>query len=112
MFSVKWQKAALEGIRIFSERYEECFVSLFHDSGIWCESVIIEKYRFAGKELNRNFVDEIAQRLKEDIVLGRKKRTEWFEIGFRVDHRFLKVNYTENEKEKQRIIEWVSINQK
>lgn len=112
MFKVLFSEEGAEGINLFTKRYEECFVSLFHDSGIWSENVIIDKYRFAAKELNHCFVDEIVQRLKGDTVLGRKKRALWFEVGFHIDHRFMSVCYTENKKEKQRTVEWTSVNQK
>ncbi len=112
MFDVGFRKSVLEGVHDFAKEYEQCFVNLFHDSGIWCEHIILEKYRLASYELHDRFIDEMIKRLSENTLLGRKKVGIYFEIKFHVNRYILHVRYTENKIEKRRIVEWISINRK
>ncbi len=112
MFNVLFREQATEGIRSFVIRYEQCFADLFHDSGIWSENVILEKYRIAATDLGYQFSIEIHKRLQSEVVLGRKKLNTWFEISFHVDTRLIVAYYTEDKKEHTRTVEWIGINRK
>lgn len=112
MFEVLFTEQAAEGLYRFIDRYSDCFESLFRDSGIWAEAVIIQKYRIAARELNDRFIQEIQKKLSEETVFGRKRAGEWFEISFHVDVRLVVAYYSEDKEKKMRSVQWIGINQK
>ncbi len=112
MFELHLRELAISEIKSFIRSYEEGFFTLYRDSGIWAEELIIENYRQAARELSQRIFDGIQAHLVGKLVLGRKIKSNWLELGFYIGDRLITVYFSEDNKNKVRWVESVGIDRK
>lgn len=113
MFKVIFTEMAEFSLKSFVNHYEEGFVNLYKNSGIWAEDTILQQYYQAAILLNNTIVDETENKLKQNEVLGRKpKQNNWYELSFYVGDRFISIVYWEDKKENARYVESIEIGKK
>lgn len=97
----------------FISNYEDAFFSLYHDTGLWNEEMIIESVRANGNKLFDDFYSAVESRLSRTPILGRKKLKKGLhEMDFYVGSRLIIVHYSEDAKEGIRWVESISIDRK
>ena len=111
MFEVKLTQRAIVDIEIFLTGYEDSFLQLYSNTGIWSENLIIDLYAQSARELRDNILQTIEKKLSEDNVLGRKKHDAMFEISLHVAARLITVLYSEQEQY-MRQVEYIFIDRK
>ena len=103
---------AIAEIQNFIRASEEAFFELFRDSGIWAEHIIIQSYLATTTELKKRLFEEIQIRLSKKLVFGRRNLGTLNELVFHVGSRLIIIYYSENLKQKIRIVESVGIDRK
>ena len=111
MFEVKLTQRAIIDIEMFLTGYEDSFLQLYTNTGIWSENLIVDLYTQSARELRDNILSAIEERLGENKILGRKKHKSMFEANFHVATRLITVLYSEKEKY-QRQVEYIFIDRK
>lgn len=106
---VLFSEQALAGLEIYIKRYEDYFVALFTDSGIWSEEIIIEKYRLASKELLHRIIAGIVKRLEMETVLGRKRNGSQFSAHFLVNEKLITIYYLDSANKRERVVVLISV---
>jgi hypothetical protein len=110
---LQFRESALADIRTFVLHYEDAFLELYSDTGLWNEDVILESVRSNAKQLFADIYDAIEQHLGRRVVLGRKtKQARWYEFSFRIGSRLVIVHYSEERKQDTRWVESISIDRK
>ncbi|OGG62529.1 hypothetical protein A3C21_00155 [Candidatus Kaiserbacteria bacterium RIFCSPHIGHO2_02_FULL_59_21] len=110
---LRFRESALADVRSFVFHYEEAFLELYSDTGLWSEDTILESVRSNAKQLFTDIYGAIEEHLERRVVLGRKtKRAAWYEFSFRVGSRLVIVHYSENRKHNIRWVESIAIDRK
>ncbi|MEK7106814.1 MAG: hypothetical protein AAB899_01330 [Patescibacteria group bacterium] len=110
---LRFKESALADVRSFVFHYEDAFLELYSDSGLWSEEIILEGVRGNAKQLFVDVYDAVAKHLEHRLVLGRKRaRRGWHELSFHVGSRLIIVYYSENRKADVRWVESISIDRK
>lgn len=112
MLNVRFRDKAIIDLQIFIHGYEESFLHLYNDSGIWSENAIVNLYKESGTELYERILKNIAAKLEGDKVLGRKERDMVMEIDFFVGSRLVIVLFSDDHKYNIRWVEAISIDRK
>lgn len=106
---VVFSSDALETIDIYCWRLRDFYVSLYTDTGIWAEDVIIHDYRKKSEFLVEMIIDSLTAKASTDIlpfeVYGNRKKST-----FHIEHRRVEILY--EEKDETRIIREISIQYK
>lgn len=110
--NLKFKLQALSELKSFIRNYEEAFYELYRDTGIWSEDLIIQTYEENAKKLYLQILQEIESKLGKKKVLGYKPIGLWQELNFYVDNRLVIVYYSQDLKNKTRLIESISIDRK
>lgn len=111
MFEVKLTQRAIIDIEMFLTGYEDSFLQLYNNSGIWSEKLIVDLYAQSARELRDKILHTTEEKLRENKVLGRKKHDSMFEISFHVGARLITILYSEKEQY-MRQVEYVFIDRK
>ena len=110
---LRFKESALADVNSFVFHYEEAFLELYRDSGLWNEEIILESVRGNSKQLFAEIYDAIEKYLGRNRVLGRKRaRDGWCELSFQVGSRLVIVYYSEDKREGVRWVESISIDRK
>ena len=110
---LRFKESAFADVNSFVFHYEEAFLELYRDSGLWSEEIILESVRGNARQLFAEIYDAIEKYLGRFRVLGRKgTRDGWYELSFRVGSRLVIVYYSEAKKENVRWVESISIDKK
>ncbi|MEK7587138.1 MAG: hypothetical protein AAB453_04705 [Patescibacteria group bacterium] len=112
MPELRFRDLAISQIKVFIRAYEEGFFTLYRDSGIWSEELIIEGYHQAALRLSQQIFENIKLYLGDKKVLGRKVKNSWLEFSFSLDQRLITVYFSENKDDKIRWIESIGIDRK
>ena len=107
---VRFAAAAWLAIDLYVLHYEDSFVELFRDSGLWNEEMILAGYRDSASMLFQKLYEEIEERLSGTSVLGRQKAGKNLQrLVITVGDRVVVLHYSENKKNKARYVETISI---
>ena len=110
---LRFKESALADVCSFVFHYEEAFLELYRDTGLWNEETILESVRGNAKQLFVDVYDAVAKHLEHHLVLGRKRtRGGWHELSFHVGNRLIIVYYSEDRKVDIRWVESISIDRK
>lgn len=114
---LRFKESAFADVNSFVFHYEEAFLELYRDSGLWSEEIILESVRGNAKQLFAEIYDAIEKYLGQYPgqypVLGRKRmRDGWYELSFHVGSRLIVVYYSEDQKGGVRWVESISIDKK
>lgn len=110
---LRYRTSAHADIDAFISRYDEYFVGLYRDTGMWNEESMIQSARLKTDQLFVDIYDTVDQHLERRIILGRKKiHRDAYELLFHVGEMLIVVHYTENKPENTRWVESVSIGRK
>ena len=113
MFKVIFTEMAEFALKSFINYYEDGFVNLYKNSGLWAENLILQQYYQTANQLNSNIIDKIENKLIQKDVLGRKPKLDnWYELDFYVGDRLICLVYSENKKVKTRFVESIEIGKK
>lgn len=112
MLKVRFKSQALSELKSFIRNYEEAFYELYKDTGIWSEDLIIQIYKESARKLYLQILQEIENKLGKKQVLGCKSLGSWQEFYFYVGNRLIIIYYSQNLKNKTRIIESIAIDRK
>ncbi|MFZ1019807.1 MAG: hypothetical protein WAN61_02360 [Minisyncoccia bacterium] len=112
MIKLKFKSRALSELKSFIRNYEEAFYELYRDTGIWSEDLIIQTYQESARKLYLQILQEIENKLDKKQVLGSKSLDLWQELNFYVGDRLVIVYYSQNLKNKVRLIESIAIDRK
>ena len=108
-----FRDSAVADIHTFVAHYEESFVGLYSDSGIWSERIILEGIRMNGKRLFRDIYDSVGSFLAQTPVIGRKKVSKGgYVVYIHVGSRLVVAHYSEDKRENTRWVESISIGRK
>ena len=104
---------AIAALNSYAAHYAEAFVTLYEDSGLWNEELILEGYRKSAKRIRDEILDSIQLHLSRKQIVGRKEiKHGWYEISFHVDTRLIIVHYSEDKQTNTRWVESISIGRK
>ncbi len=110
---LRFKESAFAEVNSFVFHYEEAFLELYRDTGLWNEETILESVRGNAKRLFADIYDAIAEHLERNPVLGRKRaRSGWYQLSFHVGSRLIIVRYSEDRKSGVRWVESISIDRK
>ena len=110
---LRFKESALADVNSFVFHYEEAFLELYRDSGLWSEEIILESVRGNAKRLFAEIYDAIEKYLGLYRVLGRKRtRDGRYELSFQVGSRLVIVYYSEDRRGGVRWVESISIDRK
>ena len=110
---LRFRESAFADVHSFVFHYEEAFLELYSDSGLWSEEIILESVRGNAKQLFTEIYDAIEKYLGRYPVLGRKRvRDGWYQLSFHVGSRLVIVYYSEDRKGDVRWVESISIDRK
>ena len=112
MIKLRFKSQALSELKSFIRHYEEAFYELYRDTGIWSEDLIIQTYQESARKLYLQILQEIENKLGKRQVLGRKSFGLWQELDFYVGNRLIIVYYSQDLKNKARLIESIAIDRK
>jgi hypothetical protein len=112
MLKLKFKSQALSELKNFIRNYEEAFFELYKDTGIWSEDLIIQIYRESARKLYLQILEEIENKLGRREVLGGRSSGFWRELDFHVGNRLIIVYYSQDLKNKVRLIESIAIDRK
>lgn len=112
MLKLRFKPRALSGLESFIRNYEEAFYELYKDTGIWSEDLIVQTYQKSAKKLYSQILQEIENKLGKKQVLGYKSFSLWQELDFYIGNRLIIVYYSQDLKNKFRLIESVAIDRK
>lgn len=112
MLKLRFRSRALSELESFIRNYEEAFYELYKDTGIWSEDLIIQTYRESAKKLYSQILQETENRLGTKQVLGNKSFGLWQELDFYVGSRLIIVYYSQDLKNKFRLIESIAVDRK
>ena len=112
MLKLRFKSQALSGLKSFIRNYEEAFYELYKDTGIWSEDLIIQIYEENARKLYLQILQEIENKLDKKQVLGHKSLGSWQELNFYVGNRLIIVYYSQDLKNKARLIESIAIDRK
>ena len=105
MFKVEFTEGARIELHIFIQKYEDSFVELYSDTGIWSENEIIEGFIKSSRMLYQRIRSAIIEKLGSEKVLGRKIVGKLPEIRFHVGNRLIIILFSEDKENK---IRWIS----
>lgn len=106
-----FREAAIADLHLFIRHYENAFLELYRDTGIWSEDAIIENMRHTAKKLFGDIFSNIEKHMDHPRVLGRKKMQGGLcQLCFYVGTRLVVVYYSE-EKD-MRWVESIAIDRK
>ena len=107
---VRFAAGAWLAIDLYILHYEDSFVELFRDSGLWNEEMIIAGYRDSASRLFENLYGTIEERLSGRSVLGRQRAGKNLQrLILTIEDRVVVLHYSEDKKEKVRYVETISI---
>ena len=106
MYRVEIAPSGLEAIDIFIRSYEDGFIELYEDSGIWSEDLILANYHAAALELYRTIKVKMIGTLMQPTIFGTKRHGNFFEVAFMAQKRLVTVLYRDLPKESLRIIDY------
>jgi len=112
MLNVRFRDKAIIDLQVFIRNYEESFLHLYNDSGIWSENTIKDIYIKSALELYERIRDNIVLKLSKKRVLGRKKHELMIEIDFYVGSRLVIVLFSDDRANNIRWIESIFIDRK
>ncbi len=112
MLKLRFKPQALSELKSFIRNYEEAFYELYKDTGIWSEDLIIQTYQESARKLYSQILQEIDNKLGKKKVLGHKSLGLWQELDFFVGNRLIIVYYSQDFKNKVRLIESIAIDRK
>lgn len=112
MLKLRFKSQALSELQSFIRNYEEAFYELYKDTGIWSEDLIIQTYQESARKLYLQILQEIENKLGKKKVLGYKSLGSWHELDFYVGNRLVIAYYSQDFKNKVRIIESISVDRK
>jgi hypothetical protein len=97
-------------IDLYILHYEDSFVELFRDSGLWNEEMILAGYRDSASKLFQSLYGTVEERLSGTRVLGRQKAGKRLQrLVITIGDRVVILHYSENKKERIRCVETISI---
>src|SRR3989338_4089466 len=73
IMEVRFTAAAWLAIDLYVLHYEDSFIELFRDSGLWNEEMILAGYRDSASRLFQNLYGAIEERLSGTSVFDRQK---------------------------------------
>ena len=110
IMEVRFSEAAWLAIDLYVLHYENSFIELFRDSGLWNEEMILAGYRDSASRLFQNLYIVIEERLSRVSVFGRQKAGRRLQrLVITIEDRVVILHYSENKKAKMRYIETISI---
>jgi hypothetical protein len=112
MIKLGFKSQALSELKSFIRNYEEAFYELYKDTGIWSEDLIIQTYQESARNLYLQILQEIENKLGKNQVLGPKYLGLWRELTFYVGNRLIIVYYSQDLKNKARLVESIAIDRK
>ena|SRR3989344_3336050 len=112
MLEIRFTQKAIIDIEIFIRNYEESFLQLYSDSGIWSEHIIRDMYMKSADQLRDRIIGGIVQKLKQEKVMGRKEHELMVEIDFHVGSRLIVVLFSDKYELSERWIESIFIDRK
>ena len=112
MLEIRFTQKAIIDIEIFIRNYEDSYLQIFNDSGIWSEYIIKDMYRKSADELRENIVSGIVEKLNKKKVFGRKESELMTEIDFYIGSRLVMVLFSDNKESKERRVESIFIDRK
>ncbi|OGZ70317.1 MAG: hypothetical protein A2980_00725 [Candidatus Staskawiczbacteria bacterium RIFCSPLOWO2_01_FULL_33_13] len=112
MLEIRFTQKAIIDVEVFIRNYEESFLQLYSDSGIWSESVIKDMYIKSANELHEKIIDGIVEKLHKKKVLGRKETGLMIEIDFYIGSRLIIVLFSDNHRNSIRQVESIFIDRK
>lgn len=108
-----FKESARADVGAFVRHYEDAFLELYDDTGLWGESEIIESARANAKKLFTEIYAAAGAHLERTPVLGRKKiQSALYTLNFQVGRRLVIVYYSEDKKQNIRWVESISIDRK
>lgn len=96
----------------FLRNYEESFLQLYSDSGIWSEQAIRDMYTKSADELRERIIDGIIEKLDKKKVLGRKEHDLMTEIDFYLGNRLIIILFSDDYSKNTRQVESIFIDRK
>ena len=112
MVEVNFTQQAYTDLYTFIVHYEDSFLELYSDSGIWAEDQIISNYRKSAESLYERIYENTLDKLSKETVLGRKEIGRALELSFYVGNRLIMVVYSEDKENNTRWVESIFINKK
>lgn len=112
MSSIRFTEKAIIDLQVFIRNYEESFLELYSDTGIWSEYEIKSNYIKSATELYERIRDNIIFKLGSKKVLGRKENELMTEIDFYVGSRLVMVLFSDDKGNNIRWIESIFIDRK
>ena len=112
MIKLRFKPQALSELKSFIRHYEEAFYELYRDTGIWSEDLILQTYQESARKLYLQILQEIENKLGKKQVLGNKSLGLWQELNFFIGDRLIIIYYSQNLKDKVRLIESIAIDRK
>lgn len=110
---LRFRHAASAELESFVDRYRDAFRTLYSDTGLWNEDLIIAGYEQNTEQLYFTIRHTIAAHLTKRPVFGRKRAAEgWFEVHLSIESRHIVVLYSEDKKTSTRWVESISIGRK
>jgi len=109
---IRFTEKAIIDIEVFIRNYEQSFLQLYGDTGIWSEHTIKDMYIKSADTLREKIMDGIIARLDQKKVLGRKEQEFMVEIDFYVGSRLIIVLFSDNHDNNIRQVESVFIDRK
>ena len=112
MLIIRFTEKAVIDLQIFIRNYEESFLELYSDTGIWSEAEIKDNYTKSATELYERIRDNIIFKLNNKKVLGRKENEFMAEIDFYIGSRLIMVLFVDDKENNVRWIESIFIDRK
>jgi len=110
---LRYRNAARIDLESFINHYREAFRTLYSDTGLWNEDLIIEGYERSALQLYDAINAAIRLRIGKNKVIGRKQVTSnWFEAHVSAASRTIFVLYSEEKTTNTRWVESISIDRK
>ena len=111
MYKIKYLRKSREDILKFIDSYKKASLDLFNDTGIFYEDLIRENYINNAKKFKSEIKNEIEKIFIEDkIYWYQSLENNKFRIVCRIRYFRFFIHYSENIKNKERIIEKILIN--
>jgi len=110
---LRYRNAARVDLESFVNHYKEAFLTLYRDTGLWNEDLIVASYERSALELYDSIDEAIRTRLGRKKIIGRRQLTSnWFEVHVSAASRMIFVLYSEDKEDNTRWVESVSIDRK
>lgn len=112
MYSLKISLKAKKTVENYVITYRDAFLDLYTDTGLWyAETIIKEQYLIGADTLRAVLHESISKRLQADTILGYSynEKEDIYLVTTSVGKRRVFLEYTENAKQKTRVLKDISI---